>query len=520
MEWLSLLYLAVASVLAAYLLTILPRKRTLPRGAKLAPGPSGLPILGHLPFIARSIHEVKCRDWAKIYGPIVRINMCYLDVVVLNDLESIRDYFCKQEVLNRPSNWLFKLSGIKGNTTTEHKHYCLQLTNGFVDNHVGLGLLNGHQWRDNRRFSMHVMRDLGYGKTHMEQHVMEESQYLADKIAEAKGEPVVLEKYLNPSASNIMSALLFGARYPYEDPRRTLLDNNMARIVSILSSGSVVAFPPAWFHKVAGMVPFLVNGVVRSITQNLVDFVRREIKQHLDTLEEHTNRDFIDGYLKKITKHKHEPETNYTTDFLVGNIMSFFIAGSNTVAVSIQWHLLNFAKNPDTLQARVHREIDEVIGRERRPAWDDRHLMPFTIATIWEMYRWRTNSPFGLPRGAEEDTYFGEYFVPKGTVVLSNLWAVHMDPDIWKNPEEFNPSRFFTEDGSRLAPKPDHLIPFALGKRMCPGETLSTMEIFLFLTTILQRYRVDAEEGREVELACDGAMSHPIPGQRLRFIAR
>ncbi|CAN8032900.1 unnamed protein product [Ixodes persulcatus] len=483
MEWLSLLYLAVASALAAYLLTLLPRKRSLPRGVKLAPGPSGLPLLGHLPFIAKSIHEVKCRDWAKIYGPIVRINMCYLDVVVLNDLESIRDYFCKPEVLNRPSNWLFKLSGIKG-----------------------LGLMNGHQWRDNRRFSMHVMRDLGYGKTHMEQHVIEESQYLTGKIAEAKGEPVVLEKYLNPSASNIMSALLFGARYPYEDPRRTLLDNNMTRIVRILSSGSVVAFPPAWFHKVAGMVPFLVNGIVRSITQNMVDFVRKEIKQHLDTLEEHTNRDFIDGYLKKITKHNQEPETNYTTDFLVGNIMSFFIAGSNTVAVSIQWHLLNFAKNQDTLQARVHREIDEVIGRERRPAWDDRHLMPFTIATIWEMYRWRTNSPFGLPRGAEEDTHFGEYFIPKGTVVLSNLWAVHMDPDIWKNPEEFNPCRFLTEDGSRLAPKPDHLIPFALGKRMCPGETLSTMEIFLFLTTLLQKYRVDAEEGREVELACDGAI--------------
>ncbi|CAN7940539.1 unnamed protein product [Ixodes hexagonus] len=496
MEWLSLLYILVVSALGAYLL-VSQRRKNIPKGAKLAPGPSGLPILGHLPFIGKSLHEVNCRNLAKIYGPIVRINMCYLDIIVLNDLESIRDYFCKQEVLNRPSNWIFKLAGING-----------------------LGLLNGRQWRDNRRFSMHVLRDLGYGKKHMEQHVIEESQYLAGKIAEAKGGPVTLENYLNPSASNIMTALLFGTRFPYEDPRRKLLDDNMARIVRVLSTGSVVAFPPAWFNKLAAMVPFLINGVVRNITKNMVDFTSQEIKQHWDTLEEHSNRDFIDGYLKKITKHKDDPDTNYTPDFLVGNIMSFFIAGSNTVAVSIQWHLLNFAKNHDSLQARVHKEIDEVIGRERQPAWEDRHLMPFTIATIWEMYRWRTNSPFGLPRGAEEDTYFGEYFVPKGTVVLSNLWAVHMDPDIWKNPEEFNPSRFLTEDGSKLAPKPDHLIPFALGKRMCPGETLSTMEIFLFLTTLLQRYRVLPEKGRDVELACDGAMSHPVPGQRLRFIVR
>lgn len=492
-----MLYVLVLLTVGAFVLIVRPLRRSLPKGAKLAPGPNGLPLLGHLPFIGKSLHEVSCRDWSKIYGPIIRINMCYLDVIVLNDLESIRDYFCKPEVLNRPSNWIFKLAGING-----------------------LGLLNGPQWRDNRRYSMHVLRDLGYGKKHMEQHVVEEAQYLVSKISELKGGPVKLEQFLHPSASNIMAALLFGARYPYEDPRRTMLDNYMARIVRVLSTGSVVAFPPAWFNKLAAMVPFLVNGVVRSITHDMVRFVSEEIKQHWDTLEEHSNRDFIDGYLKKITKHENEEDTNYTTDILVGNIMSFFIAGSNTVAVSLQWHLLNFAKNHDSLQAKVHREIDEVIGRERQPAWEDSHLMPFTIATIWEMYRWRTNSPFGLPRGAEEDTYFGEYFVPKGTVVLSNLWAVHMDPDIWKNPEEFNPSRFLTADASCLVSKPDHLIPFALGKRMCPGETLSTIEIFLFLTTILQRFRVLGEQGLEVELACDGAMYHPIPGQRLRFIVR
>lgn len=64
---------------------------------------------------------------------------------------------------------------------------------------------------------------------------------------------------------------------------------------------------------------------------------------------------------------------------------------------------------------------------------------------------------------AAEDTFFGEYFIPKGTIVMPNLWAVHMDPKLWKNPEDFDPSRFLEEGGKRAA-KPEHLIPFSLGK--------------------------------------------------------
>ncbi|KAH6936739.1 hypothetical protein HPB50_021280 [Hyalomma asiaticum] len=116
-------------------------------------------------------------------------------------------------------------------------------------------------------------------------------------------------------------------------------------------------------------------------------------------MDEHFNRDFIDGYLKKIQEHENEQNPNFQHRFLLGNVLSFFIAGSNTVAVTIQWHMLNFANNPDTVQARVQREIDEVVGRERQPTWEDRNKMPYTMACIWEMYRWKTVSPLGVPRG-------------------------------------------------------------------------------------------------------------------------
>ncbi|KAL1415356.1 hypothetical protein MTO96_029466 [Rhipicephalus appendiculatus] len=79
-------------------------------------------------------------------------------------------------------------------------------------------------------------------------------------------------------------------------------------------------------------------------------------------------------------------------------VTSFLLAGTASTAGTIQWHMVKHAMEPDTLQARVQREIDEVIGRERRPTWEDRLRMPFTMASVWEMDRWKTSTPLGVPR--------------------------------------------------------------------------------------------------------------------------
>jgi hypothetical protein len=64
--------------------------------------------------------------------------------------------------------------------------------------------------------------------------------------------------------------------------------------------------------------------------------------------------------------------------------------------------------------------------------------------------------------GSFQDTYLGNYKIPKGAMVMPLQWALHMDSDVWENPEEFSPSRFLAEDGSLL--KPQEFIPFQTGK--------------------------------------------------------
>lgn len=81
---------------------------------------------------------------------------------------------------------------------------------------------------------------------------------------------------------------------------------------------------------------------------------------------------------------------------------------------------------------------------------------------------------FPLRFSASKDTFFGEYFIPKGTVVMANIRGVHMDPNIWKNPETFDPARFLKEDGVTLRGKPEHLLTFSVGTSiwLCIGISM------------------------------------------------
>ncbi|XP_075543712.1 cytochrome P450 2A13-like [Dermacentor variabilis] len=491
--------LLVASLLYFVLQRWLLGNRT-PHGSRLPPGPPGYPLVGHPQFMRKDFHCNQAMKWAKQYGPIYRIKTGPTDMVMLNDFQSIKKFLTKREVLYRPVNWLIYILGTKCVAT-----------------------MNGELWEHNRRFCLHVLRNLGYGKTSMEDHIKDECQSIIDKVAEAKGAPIAFQDYLLTSTSNNISALVYGRGYPFDHQRRRFLDSLLNDLLSAIRAGGLVEFVPPFLLKgtmALNLLPFSTITAVKDVLQFPWDFVKKQIEEHKATLDEHFNRDFIDGYLKKIKEHEADPNLNFQQPYLLGNLLSFFIAGSNTVAVTLQWHVLNLADKPGTVQAGIRREIDEVVGKERQPAWEDRNKMPYTMACIWEMYRWKTVSPVGVPRSAGEDTFFDEYYIPRGTTICPNVWAVHNDPTLWKEPSKFDPGRFLSEDGSLIQPKPEYLIPFSIGKRMCPGEILASVEIFLYLTSLLQKYLV-LPEGDKVH-GLDSADISPAELQKykVRFVPR
>ncbi|KAK6199107.1 hypothetical protein LQW54_010089 [Pestalotiopsis sp. IQ-011] len=144
-----------------------------------------------------------------------------------------------------------------------------------------------------------------------------------------------------------------------------------------------------------------------------------------------------DFYLKN-------PNKNGINDLLAAYTCGGLIeAGSETTATTINNWTLAMALNPEAMR-KAQEEIDHVVGPDRLPTWEDEQNLPYVRAMIKETLRWRPVNKFGMYHAASEDSWYGDYFIPKDAVVVLNWWAIHADPTRYRNPEKFEPSRYLS----------------------------------------------------------------------------
>lgn len=171
-----------------------------------------------------------------------------------------------------------------------------------------------------------------------------------------------------------------------------------------------------------------------------------------------------------------------------------FGAGSETTATSIRWAVL-FLLNFLEVKCRLQREIDRIIPGERLPCLANKPYIPFVEAFVMETLRYGNVAPLAVPHGiVENDVIFEGYLIPKNTSVIFNLDSILSDPSIFEDPWRFNPDRFLDESGNLLKPK--EFLPFGIGRRVCLGEAVARMELFLFLTAMIKEFDfLPPEEG-------------------------
>lgn len=160
-------------------------------------------------------------------------------------------------------------------------------------------------------------------------------------------------------------------------------------------------------------------------------------------------------------------------------MQALILAGTDTSAVTLEWALSNLLNHPDVLK-KARDEIDCKVGLDRLIDESDISNLPYLQNIVSETLRLYPSVPMLLPHVASEDCKVGAYDMPSGTILLTNAWAIHRDPQLWEDPTSFKPERFEKEGESQK------LMPFGLGRRACPGSGLAHRLINLTLGSLIQ----------------------------------
>jgi cytochrome P450 len=164
-------------------------------------------------------------------------------------------------------------------------------------------------------------------------------------------------------------------------------------------------------------------------------------------------------------------------------IVTLFVAGYETTALTLSWGIHHLTQHPDVM-TRLTAEIDSVLGTAL-PTFESLAQLPYTRMVLQEIMRIHPPA-FWVPRTAVEDDELDGYHIKAGQMVGVSIYNIHRNPQIWNQPDIFDPERFSAEESEKrhqLA-----WMPFGAGQRMCLGRDFSMMEGALVLALMVQRY--------------------------------
>uniref|UniRef100_A0A3Q1K977 Cytochrome P450, family 2, subfamily AD, polypeptide 2 n=1 Tax=Anabas testudineus TaxID=64144 RepID=A0A3Q1K977_ANATE len=452
------------------------------------PGPWAVPFVGN---IFTGVDFKTMEKLAQEYGPVFSLRRGSERMVFISGCKMVKEALVNQLdcFVDRPIVPLFHVV-FKG---------------------LGIALSNGYLWKKQRKFANTHLRYFGGGQKSLEKHIEVECHFLCEAFKDEQGGPFNPHYMITNAVSNIISSVLFGHRFEYSD-------QTFRKILELDNEAIVLAGSPRTqlFDVFPGLLKYLPgpHQTVHANYAEIINFLMKEVEKHQEEWNPDDPRDYIDAYLSEIEKKKDEPQAGFNVETLLFCTIDMIEAGTETSATTLRWGFLYMMHYPE-IQEKVQAEIDKMIGQSRQPVLADRPNLPYTEAVIHEIQRMGNIVPLGLPKMASKDTTLGGYFIPKGTATTTILSSVLFDKNEWETPDAFNPEHFLDSKGQFR--RREAFLPFSAGKRVCLGEHLARMELFLFFTSLLQRFTICPVPGEMPSL--NGVLGFNNSPEEFRILA-
>ncbi|KAG7513146.1 steroid 17-alpha-hydroxylase/17,20 lyase [Solea senegalensis] len=489
MAWFMCLCLFLLVSLAFLVVSLKFRSST--RGLPEPPQLPALPLIGSL-LSLRSPHppHVFFKGLQGKYGQIYSLMMGSHRVIIINHHKHAKEVLMKKGKV---------FAGRPRTVTTDI------LTRSGKD--IAFGDFSA-TWRFHRKIVHGALCMFGEGSASIEKIICAEAQSLCSILCEAAAAHLSLDlsPELTRAVTNVICSLCFNSSYCRGDPEFESMLEYSQGIVDTVGKDSLVDIFP-WLQMFPSADLRLLKHCV-SIRDKLL---QKKYDEHKADYSDHVQRDLLDALLRA----KRSAENNNTAevsaesvglsdDHLLMTVGDIFGAGVETTTTVLKWAIIYLIHHPQ-VQRRIQEELDSKVGCGKSPQLCDRGSLPYLEATIREVLRIRPVAPLLIPHVALSDTSIGDFTVRKGSRVIINLWSLHHDEKEWENPELFDPGRFLNSEGTGVTLPSSSYLPFGAGVRVCLGEALAKMEIFLFLSWILQHFTLSVPQG------------HPLPSLEGKF---
>ncbi|XP_010499946.1 PREDICTED: cytochrome P450 71B12-like [Camelina sativa] len=440
----------------------------------LPPGPPRLPIIGNLHQLGSKPHRSMFKLSEK-YGSLMSLKFGNVSTVVASTPETVKDFLktfdadcCSRPYMTYPARITYNLKDLAFSPYNKY-------------------------WREVRKMmvvELYTAKSVKSFRHIREEEVASFVEFIKQSASLAK--PVNLNKKLMKLSGSVICRVGFGISLD-----GSKLGNTYEEVIH--GSMEVIgSFAATDYFPVIGRIIDRITGLhgkCERVFKAMDTFFDQSIEHHLEN--ENIKDDIISLLLNMERGETGLGEFQLTRNHTKGILLNVLLAGVDTTGHTITWVMTHLIKNPRVLK-KVQAEVREVIKNKDDTTQEDIERLEYLKMVIKETFRITPIGPLLIPREASKDIKIGGYDIPKKTWIHVNVWAIHRNPNVWKDGEVFIPERFMDSQIDYKGLNFE-LLPFGSGRRICPGMGMGMALVHLTLINLLYRFDWKLPEEMNVE---------------------